>query len=80
MAFAREARRVAGADDSSESACYGLQDIRDLARRLQASNGPARLADLAWNEYRAGRLSSGQVSDRCRDGGELDLDGTGPWP
>ena len=72
---------VAAAADESETECYGMQDIRRIARRLGASpEYAAGLAEVYWDELYE-TLPDDYVSSDCRDGGIWDRNDTSPvWP
>ena len=72
---------VAAGAGEAETECYGMQDIRRVARQLGASpDYAAGLAEVYWDElYRT--LPDDYVSSDCRDGGLWDRnDASSVWP
>jgi hypothetical protein len=72
---------VAAAADEAETECYGMQDIRRVARLLGASPSyAAGLAELYWEELYE-TLPDDYVSPECHDGGDWDRnDASDIWP
>jgi hypothetical protein len=72
---------VAAAAGEAETECYGMQDIRPIARRLGASpEYAAGLAEVYWDELYE-TLPDDYVSPDCRDGGPWDRNDASPvWP
>ena len=72
---------VAAGAGEAETECYGMQDIRRVARQLGAApDYAAGLAEVYWEElYRT--LPDDYVSSDCRDGGLWDRNDASPvWP
>lgn len=72
---------VAAGAGEAETECYGMQDIRRLARQLGASpEYAAGLAEVYWDDL-YGTLPDEYVSSDCRDGGPWDRnDASSVWP
>lgn len=72
---------VAAAAGEAETECYGMQDIRRIARLLGASPAyAAGLAELYWEELYE-TLPDDYVSQDCHDGGPWDRnDASDAWP
>lgn len=72
---------VAAAAGEAETECYGMQDMRRIARALGATSSyAAALAERYWEELYE-TLPDAYVSPDCRDGGPLDRDDSSPtWP
>jgi hypothetical protein len=80
--LAHEAEHLAAAAaGEAETECYGMQDIRRVARLLGASPSyAAGLAELYWEELYE-TLPDDYVSSDCYDGGPLDRNDTSSvWP
>ena len=79
--LAHEAHHARGVVNEAAAECYGMQHVRDLARRLGADGAYAdRLASVYWSTvYRA--APDVYRSRECRDGGRLDAHpDSSVWP